>query len=297
MSLLNTLQTRFGQVPGLSFIQQDALVLAIIDSPLAVARVAVQGAQLIDWKPKSEEKAVVWSAEAPTYESGKSVRGGIPICWPWFGNHPTLNMAHGFVRTMDWQLLGAHAQTDGILSLHWRLTDSPATQAIWPHAFELDVLMHIGQELRVQLVTHNTGSDTLGITQGLHTYLHIGDSRSVIIRGLEGGFYLDKLNGFARTPQDDVITLSGAVDRIYFGTTRTVEVEDSEFNRVLVIAKEGSHSTVVWNPDEQVPSGMRPEESRVMVCVEAVNAADDTISVAPGERKILGTTISVRGMS
>ncbi len=296
-SLTQPLQSRFGQVPGLSFIQQDALVLAIIDTPLATARVAVQGAQLIDWRPKTEEKTVVWCAEAPTYETGKSVRGGIPICWPWFGNHPTLNMAHGFVRTRDWQLLGAHANAEGVLSLHWRLTDSPETRVIWPHPFELDVLMHIGDELRVQLVTHNTAEEPLGITQGLHTYLHIGDTRSVIIRGLEGGFYLDKLNGFARTPQDDVITISGALDRIYFGTTHRVEIEDTEFNRVIVVDKEGSRSTVVWNPDEQVPAGMRPEESRVMVCVEAVNAADDTISVAPGERKILGTTISVRGMS
>lgn len=297
MSALNQLQARFDQVPGLSFIQQDALILAIIDTPQAVARVAVQGAQLIDWRPKTEEKTVVWCAEAPTYEIGKSVRGGIPICWPWFGAHPSLNMAHGFARLTDWQLLGAQTNPEGTLSLHWRLTDSTETRALWPHPFELDVLMHIGTQLRVQLITHNTGHEPIAITQGLHTYLHVGDTRSTLIRGLEGGFYLDKLNGFARTAQEDVVTLTGALDRIYFGTTHTVEIEDNAFNRVIVVAKEGSHSTVVWNPDELVPAGMRPEESRVMVCVEAVNAADDTVSVAPGKRKILGTTLSVRSMS
>ncbi|MBD3815648.1 MAG: hypothetical protein IE913_04185 [Halothiobacillus sp.] len=192
--------------------------------------------------------------------------------------------------------MNAQCDPEGQVHMHWRITDDAESLALWPHRFELDVIMHIGTELHIQLVTHNTGDESFSITQGLHTYLNVGDTRSTIIRGLEGGYYLDKLKGFARTPQDDLITITGPMDRIYFGTTHTVEVEDAEFNRVIVVAKEGSHSTVVWNPDENVPSGMLPEESRNMVCVEAVNAADDTVSIAPGERKILGTTISVRSM-
>lgn len=297
MSQLAALNTQFNHCPGLEFIALGDLIIAKIDTPLARATVAVQGAQIIDWQPSSEAHPVVWRAEAASYETGKSVRGGVPICWPWFGNHPTLSMAHGFVRFMDWQLINATAHEDGAISLHWRMTDNDHTRTLWPHSFELDCIMHIGQTLRVQLVTHNTGTELFSITQGLHTYLTVGDVRSVVIRGLEGGYYLDKLKGFARTPQEDVITISGAVDRIYFGTSQAVEVEDTEFNRVILVEKEGSHSTVVWNPDENVPAGMRPDESRNMVCVEAVNAADDTVSIAPGSRKILGTTLSVRSLT
>lgn len=296
MDAFETLNQKFADCTGLEFVKIGDLILAKIDTPLAQATVAVQGAQIIEWKPVDEDQPVVWRAKKPTYEAGKSVRGGVPICWPWFGNHPTLTMAHGFVRFKDWTLMNAQCDSEGQVHLHWRITDDAESLALWPHRFELDAIMHIGTELRIQLVTHNTGDASFSITQGLHTYLNLGDTHSTVIRGLEGGYYLDKLKGFSRTPQEDIITITGPMDRIYFGTTHTVEVEDSEFNRVIVVAKEGSHSTVVWNPDENVPSGMQPEESRNMVCVEAVNAADDTVSIAPGERKILGTTISVRSM-
>lgn len=294
MDQLESFNARFADCPGLEFITIGDLILAKIDTPLARAMVAIQGAQIIEWQPADEENLVVWRAEAPSYETGKSVRGGVPICWPWFGNHATLTMAHGFVRFMDWQLMKADCHDDGVMSLHWRITDNAHTRALWPYPFELDLVMHIGQTLRMQLVTHNTGTESFSITQGLHTYLKVGDTHSVVIRGLEGGYYLDKLKGFARTQQDDVITINGALDRIYFGTSHAIEIEDTEFNRLILVEKEGSHSTVVWNPDENVPAGMRPDESRHMVCVEAVNAADDTVSIAPGARKILGTTLSVR---
>lgn len=294
MDRLESLNAQFAGCPDLEFIKIGDLILAKIDTPLARAMVAVQGAQIVEWKPADEEDLVVWRAEAPSYETGKSVRGGIPICWPWFGNHATLPMAHGFVRTMEWQLINAECSKEGLMSLHWRITDSAETMALWPYPFELDVIMHLGRTLRVQLVTHNTGSESFSITQGLHTYFKVGDTHSVVIRGLEGGYYLDKLKGFARAQQDDVITINGALDRIYFGTSHAIEIEDTVCNRIILVEKEGSHSTVVWNPDENVPTGMRPDESRQMVCVEAVNAADDTVSIAPGARKILGTTVSIR---
>lgn len=297
MDAVETLNHRFADCAELEFIKMGDLVLAKIDTPATQATVAVQGAQIIEWKPADEDEPVVWRAKEPAYEAGKSVRGGVPICWPWFGDHPTLAMAHGFVRNKDWTLMNAQCHADGQVHMHWRITDDTESPALWPHRFELDAIMHIGSELRIQLVSHNTDNEAFSITQGLHTYLNLGDTRSTIIRGLEGGFYLDKLNGFARTPQDDLITITGPMDRIYYGTSHPVEVEDSALNRVIVVAKEGSHSTVVWNPGENVPSGMLPEESRNMVCVEAVNAADDTVSIAPGERRILGTTISVRPMS
>lgn len=292
MVALEHLNQQFADCPGLEFVNIGALTLAKIDTPAARAMVAIQGAQIFEWQPTHEEHPVLWRAKEPLYETGKSIRGGVPICWPWFGDHPTLSMAHGFVRARDWQLIGAQTSPDHTVRLHWRLTDTPETLALWPSAFELDVLMHIGSALRIQLVTHNTGPAPFSITQGLHTYLKVGDARSLILRGLEGTYYLDKLKGFARAYQDDTLTIPGAVDRIYFGTNHPVEIEDGELNRCILVDKEGSHSTVVWNPDDRVPSGMHPEESRNMVCVEAVNAADDTVSVAPGERKILGTKIT-----
>ena len=292
MVTLELLNQQFAGCTGVEFVKIGELILAKIDTPAARAMVAVQGAQIVEWQPVQEDVPVVWRAKDPLYETGKSIRGGVPICWPWFGDHPTLTMAHGFVRTRDWQLISAHTAPDHTVSLHWRITDSPETLSLWPYPFELGAIMHIGSTLRIQLVTHNTGPKSFSITQGLHTYLKVADVRSVVIRGLEATNYLDKLKGFARSFQDDMITITGAVDRIYFGTNHAVEIEDGELDRRILVGKEGSFSTVLWNPDDRVPSGMRPEESREMVCVEAVNAADDTVSVAPGERRILGTTIT-----
>ncbi|ANJ67218.1 hypothetical protein A9404_07320 [Halothiobacillus diazotrophicus] len=297
MIALERLNQQFADGKHIAFVKIGELILAKIDTSVARAMVAVQGAQVVEWQPAHEDLPVVWRANDPLYETGKSIRGGVPICWPWFGDHPTLTLAHGFVRTRDWQLMHVHTAPDHTVSLHWRITDSPDTLALWPHTFELDAIMHIGSDLRIQLVTHNTGPEPFSITQGLHTYLKVGDARSIVIRGLEATYYLDKLKGYARDYQDDMITIHGAVDRIYFGTNHAVEIEDGELDRLIQIDKEGSYSTVVWNPDDRVPSGMRPEESKDMVCVEAVNAADDTVSVAPDESRILGTRISTRRLT
>lgn len=292
MATLARLNQQFAGFSGVEFVEIGELILVKIDTPAARAMVAVQGAQVVEWQPAHENFPVLWRAKNPQYETAKSIRGGVPICWPWFGDHPTLTMAHGFVRSREWNLLNIGTESDHTVSLHWRITDSAETRALWPYPFELDLVMHIGTTLHIQLVTHNTGTEQFSITQGLHTYLNVGNARSIVIRGLEATHYLDKLKGFARAYQDDTITIDGAVDRIYFGTKQPIEIEDGELDRRILISKEGSFSTVVWNPDERVPSGMQPEESLGMVCVEAVNAADDIVSVAPGERKILGTTIA-----
>lgn len=295
MEHMESLSNRFGNCPGLSFAKIGELLVARVETNLCNATIAFQGAQITEWQPLDDtfhDEPILWLARAPDYLAGKSVRGGIPICWPWFGDSSTQPQAHGFARNMTWLLLSAECLGDGTIRMTWRLEDSERTRDIWPHRFRLDLEMDIGATLELALTTTNLDAEPFSITQGLHTYLHVGDIRRTVVKGLEGTYYLDKLAGFARRYQDDAIEFDGPVDRIYFGTHHPVDIEDRVLGRRIRVGKSGSQSTVVWNPGLRVPSGMEEEEHREMLCVEATNAADDIISIAPGKSHTIETRLS-----
>ena len=295
MEEIERLARAFGDCPGLSFVKLGELSAARIDTPLCRAMITIQGAQVTEWQPRDDtfnDQPVLWLARAPEYRTGKAVRGGVPICWPWFGDHPTLAQPHGFARNVDWTLKAARTDDNGAITLHWQLVDDRYSRQLWPHAFHLDLHMHLGEKLHLALTTTNTDGEPFSLTQGLHTYLRVGDIRRTVVRGLEGTFYLDKLTGFSRGYQDDAIEFDGPFDRIFLGTRHTVEIEDRVLGRGLRIEKAGSHSTVIWNPGRFAPADMETEEYRDMLCVEATNAADDLISIQPGQSKTLETTIS-----
>lgn len=295
MEQLEQLNEQHANCPGLSFARLGDLLVAQIETHQCRATVAFQGAQITEWQPLDDtfhDEPVLWLTRIPEYEVGKSVRGGIPICWPWFGDHPFLPQTHGFARNVNWTLNDAECRGDGTVVLHWRLRHSDRTLDLWPHHFQLDLRMEIGAMLRLALTTTNLDADPFSITQGLHTYLHVGDIRRVVIRGLAGTYYMDKLANFSRSYQDDVIEFDGPLDRIFLGTHHPVDVEDRVLGRRIRVAKSGSHSTVVWNPGRVVPSGMEEAEHRDMVCVEATNAGDDVVSIPAGASHTIETLIS-----
>jgi len=295
MEQMEHLGKEHADCPGLSFARLGDLLVARIDTPLCRATVAFQGAQITEWQPLDgafRDEPVLWLARAPQYQQGKPVRGGIPVCWPWFGEHAFLPQTHGFARDLNWTLEGVECREDGTVCLHWRLRHSSRTLDLWPHPFQLDLRMDIGATLRLALTTTNQDSDAFSITQGLHTYLHVGDIRRVAVRGLEGTYYLDKRADFTRGYQDDAIAFDGPFDRIFLGTHQPIDVEDRVLGRRIRVEKSGSHSTVVWNPGPLIPSGMEEAEHREMVCVEATNTGDDVVSVPAGESRTIETTIS-----
>lgn len=270
------------------------LPVAHVSTPLANARIALYGAHVLSWQPVGQQP-VIWLSRAAIFESGKPIRGGVPVCWPWFGALPD-QPAHGFVRTRLWQLRHAALDADGQMALRLGICDDSATRALWDHAFDLEMTVTVGSTLHLALTTHNTGTSALDITQALHTYFCTGDITRTQVLGLDGCAYLDKVRGMASDQQNGVLHFEGEIDRIYVDTRAECRIDDPALGRSVLIAKSGSASTVVWNPwSEREKSfvDMAAGEYQQMLCVETCNAGPDRITLAPGSTHTLCAMISL----
>ena len=292
---LAALNARFAIPQCLRFIDSGVgLPMADISTPLATARVALQGAQVLAWRPDGVAP-VLWLSGAAVFEAGKAVRGGIPVCWPWFGDRPGQGM-HGFVRTRRWELRDTAVDAQGQVRLRLGLQDDAATRILWNHAFDLELQVTVGTTLALQLTTRNTGLEAFTLTEALHTYFSVGDIRQTTVHGLDGTHYLDKVQGYAPAQQSGPVHFTSETDRVYLNTTTDCVMDDAEQKRFITVAKTGSQATVVWNPwadREKAMPDMAAGGYLRMVCVETVNAEPHPVTVAPGGQHSLGTTLSV----
>lgn len=288
------LNSQFGIAGQLGF-REDAsgLIVAEIDNAQATASLCLQGAHLMTWRPKSQAEPVVWLSRDAKLAMGKSIRGGAPVCWPWFGPHASESgfPGHGFARTVPWKVVESGTEPDGATRLTLRLTGSDKTKAQWPQACALDLTVIVGETLRMELTTENSGAEAFVIGEALHTYFRIGDIGAARVTGLEGCDYWDKVGGSTLRKQDGAITFSGETDRVYIDTAAECVIEDGRLKRRIHIAKSGSLSTVVWTPWTEKANKMgdmgQPDGWREMVCVESANAIDNVVTVAPGARHTL----------
>ncbi|HHJ35539.1 MAG TPA: D-hexose-6-phosphate mutarotase [Gammaproteobacteria bacterium] len=278
----NTLQVRAGE---------GGIPVIDIRNRFACARISLQGAHVLSWKPEGRED-VIWLSEDAEFAIGKSIRGGIPICWPWFGAHETNKdfPAHGFVRTTKWQISSTEALQDGSTRIHFTTTAQPENRMMWPADTTVRYQITIGKEMELVLVTTNDGARTITIGQALHTYFHVGDISQIFLHGLDATEYLDKPDNFNRKTQRGALTIDDEVDRIYLDTAGDCVLEDRSLDRKIIISKSGSHSTVVWNPWKTVAEKMGDlgrDGYRKMLCVESCNAADDVVTLeAGGEHRL-----------
>jgi D-hexose-6-phosphate mutarotase len=243
---------------------------------------------------------VVWLSSAAKFAAGKSLRGGAPVCWPWFGPHPDdpAKPGHGFARNLDWEVVAAERTAAGT-RLVLGFTPGAPQQALWPYPATLELAVTAGERLAIELTTRNTGTIPLSITQALHTYFHVGDIASARVEGLDGCEYIDKVEGGARRRQSGPVTIGGEVDRVYLGCPGEVAIVDDALRRRIRIAKGGSHSCVVWNPwaEKGAKFGDMGEDGyRRMLCVETTNAGDDVVTVASGKSFTLATEYSVEAL-
>lgn len=286
MSEIENLSQRFGIAGTLSFEMIGELVAARVTTPLATATVALQGAHVLTWQPAGQQP-VIWVSKLAKYAPGKSVRGGVPVCWPWFGPHASNPQfpGHGFARTVPWALIASKALPDGRVRLEFELVMTDATRAQWPHACLVRNIVTVGEELEVELATTNTGTAPFELGQALHTYFVVGDIRRATVAGLEGCEYLDKVGG-GRPRQTGPVSFTQETDRIYLGTHGCCGILDPVMDRTLLITSTGSRSTVIWNPWTEKAEKMGDfgdEGPWRMVCVETANAAEDVISLPAGE--------------
>jgi glucose-6-phosphate 1-epimerase len=273
------------------------LPIAIIENQHATARVALQGAQVVAFEPRDAEPVLFQSAQA-VHSPGKAIRGGIPICWPWFGAHPTdpTRPQHGVVRTRMWSVLAAGVLDDGATEVQLGLGDTPETRALWPHRFQLLLTVSVGRELRVALETRNPGDQPIEVTEALHSYFVVGDIGSVVVRGLENVEFGDKADGWRRKTQEGPISIVSETDRVYVDTGTACIVDDPVLHRRIYIDKQGSRSTVVWNPwveRARELADFGADEYRRMICIEVGNALDNVVTIEPGAAHRLATTIRV----
>jgi len=273
------------------------LPVAEIRNSYAAASVAVQGGHVITYQPHGQQP-VLWLSSLSAFGPGKTIRGGIPVCWPWFGSHPTdpSKPFHGFVRSAMWQVRGTSVGIGDATEIRLGLTESEDSMALWPHAFDLEIVVTIGAQLHIALIARNPGHQPFVCGGALHSYYTVGDVRRITIDGLDGGDYLDKVEGFKRKQQHGPVTIAGETDRVYLDTTATCMIADPALGRRIGIAKSGSHTTVIWNPWAEKAKQIADfgdDAYLSMVCVETANADTDVATVAPGGEHRLSAVIGL----
>lgn len=263
------------------------LLCLAVDSAQGRAQVYFQGAHVAAWHPAGSAHPVLWLSRSSYFEPGRPIRGGVPICFPWFGPHredPSAP-AHGFARLREWTLTEAHEDPDGTVRLALELAGEDLSP-LWPHRFRAVHRIQVGRSLRMALEVRNEGTGSFTFEEALHTYLGVSDIRRVEITGLEGADYLDKMAASARVREGSgPIRFSGETDRIYVDTHAACTVRDSGLSRRIAVSKEGSDATVVWNPwiaKARAMPDFGDDEWTEMVCVETCNVNVHAVTLAPG---------------
>ncbi len=276
---------------------RGGLLRAEISTAEAEAELYLQGGHLARWTPRGE-KPVLFLSPKSLFTTGKAIRGGVPVIFPWFGarSDGKAGPAHGFARTAEWTLESSGYE-DGKTQVALVLSSSKATRELFDGEFQLRLRFSIGGELEIQLETTNTGSAPFRFEEALHTYLTVSDAGAISIDGLRGTTYLDKTDEFKFKNQgSEPIRIDKETDQLHVNTESTCTVIDRAWDRSITIEKTGSDSTVIWNPWIEKTRGlsdMGSDSWRQMICVETANAADNAIVLAPGAVHRLTAKISV----
>ncbi len=299
---LAQLNSRFALDGQLKFVEgPGGLVFAEIDNALGTAYLCLQGAHITTFRPKDQDEPVIWLSDYAKFAPGKSIRGGAPVCWPWFGAHATESgfPGHGFARTVMWDVTHSAALASGETEITLTLVDTDQTRAQWPHASRVELNVVVGRSLKARLITSNLGDANITIGEALHTYLQIGDIAEIEVLGLEGCEYVDKVGEITRRTQEGAATFNGEVDRVYVNTEATCVIVDPKLKRRLLIAKSGSRSTVLWTPWTEKADKMGdfgPNGWRRMVCVESVNALENVVVIPAGQTHTLSVEYSAAAL-
>jgi len=296
---IDQLNIEYGIAGQLQFVKGNSgLPFILINNRSATALISVYAAQVLSFQPAKECEDLLFLSPKSYYEEGKAIRGGIPVCWPWFGSDPNdLDRPdHGFVRNGLWAILATEATTDLETRVRLRFQETIESKSYWQQRFTLDLEISVGNTLTLKLITRNTGNQVFSITQALHSYLHVGNINQVQILGLEGSHYLDKLDNSVQKHQLDAVTVLEEVDRIYTGTQNELIIDDSSFNRQIRITSTSNKTTVVWNPGEQssakIPD-LEPDDYQHFICVEAGNVDTDIVEISPGSEYSLLTNFKI----
>lgn len=271
----------------------------VINSPQCSGEMYLHGGHVTSWVPKGEREVFYLSPNSQWLD-GRAIRGGVPVCFPWFGDKADdpKAPAHGFVRTKSWDLESIEANgSDVTVSVGTK--GSAETTKWWPHEFRLTCHATFGTKLKIELAVSNTGTSTFSFEEALHAYFRVGDVKQVAIGGLDSTRYIDKVDQRAVKMQSGDLQITAETDRVYLDTEHAIELTDADGRRLVTVHKQNSRNTVVWNPWAEKAASMHDlgaAEWKNFVCAETSNVGETTVRLNPGQSHSMSAFIEVAAL-
>jgi glucose-6-phosphate 1-epimerase len=290
---ITLLNQRFGAPGRIAFRTGEAgLPIVSLVNPYGACEVSLYGGHVLAYRPTGH-MPVLFISKQSAYEPGKPIRGGIPVCWPWFGPSPDkVQPMHGFARILQWDLQATEYSAE-TTELRLLLTDSDLTRRYWPYAFELTLRVWLDQHLNLSLTTINRDTRPFTLTQAFHPYFQVRNIMDIRVRGLDSAPYTDLLTGLAATQQTP-LDIRSETDRLYTPDTPECVLHDPGAGRAIALTYTGAKRLVVWNPwinKARAMPDFGDDEYTRMLCIEPANAADDAVTLAPGEQHTLSFAV------
>lgn len=278
---------------NVTIVEQDHVKIVRVIHDKATAGIALHGGHVVSYQPAGQQD-LIWMSDKAIFDGKAALRGGIPVCWPWFGRIAA--PAHGFARTSEWELV-EHRENDNGVIVELALFPTEEMHDIWPNMFDARLLFEVGDELKVTLKVTNIDDHEWTFSGALHTYLNVGDILLAETTGM-GGEYIDSLLEDQVCQGGDTLVLTDTIDRVYTKPEAQIKVEDKVLNRTLTIENSGHNSAVLWNPWSQGAQGMTDmadDGYKTMLCVESTVHAPSIqqgITLQPDQSYELSTVIS-----
>ena len=271
----------------------EGFVWIDIQNEFGSARLTLHGAHVTSFIPAGSDD-VLWVSQKSMFVPEKAIRGGIPVCWPWFGKHKTSPElpTHGYARLCDWEVASVSScpEGDGV-ELHLAPEKVPAKWQPLPVELTFQAAVEKDGILRLVLSMLNCGEQPVAISSALHTYFAVDAIENVAIDGLEDVRFVDSLTG-TENSESGPIRIAAETDRVYLDCENDITLRDG--SHYTEIVRDGSRSAVVWNPWIEKSKNLADfgdDEYHRMVCIESTNALDDTRILEPDEFHVLATAI------
>ncbi len=297
MMSIDELNEKFGIEAEVGFYEEGELVYTMVSNKHADATISLYGAHLLNYNP-ARNMEVLWMSSESAFETGKAIRGGIPVCFPWFGLHETNEKLpqHGFARLMNWEVTETKTLNDGATRIVMQLCSTEESKKYWPHDFCAEMIFTIGEKLEVALKITNPGDTEWDYTCALHTYFSVSAIQNISIEGLEKTPYQNQLDGGDHVQEAALLQINKPTTHHYYNTVSDTVIHDPVFNRRIRIEKSGSKNTTVWNPWAETCAqiGDMPDNAyETFVCVETVNKFNNEIRLAPGKSHTTTAAIGI----
>ena len=268
----------------------------LVTTKFSAAEIYLHGAHVTHFQ-KNGEPPLTFTSRKSHFAAGEAIRGGVPICFPWFGNRDG-EPSHGFARITEWKLIKTAAAPDGSVALTLALPQIPGRGA-WNN-LRTEFIVTVADTLAMELIASNNSPTAIEIENCLHTYFQVGDITQVSISGLENRPFDDFASGAggaSRAGENAALRITQETNRVYPNHAGVVKIRDENLKRTVRVEKFNSKSIVVWNPwtTQKLPDDFDPAEHQHMVCVESGNVKQNKISLAPGKTAALKVILSSRG--